>query len=56
MKKISLDDNDGLDESEEAYRAMNKPGYLQRVNRDFNNFTDRRGVLGVALLLTDSIF
>lgn len=35
---------------------MAKPNFFRRVNRDLINFSDRRGVLGLALILTDSVF
>ena len=35
---------------------MAKPSFFRRVNRDLINFSDRRGVLGLALILTDSVF
>ena len=35
---------------------MAKPSFFRRVNRDLINFTDRRGVLGLVLILTDSFF
>ena len=35
---------------------MGTPSLLRRINRDFINFSDRRGVLGLALILTDSVF
>ena len=39
-----------------SFKNMGASNYIKRVGNDLQNFTERRGILGLTLILFDTVF